>query len=423
MTSGTRLSILLVAQFTPPVGFSAAGRSGGLTKYLARLGHRVTVLTSVASGPGQIPGAVRVVRTRDLVASRVNWRRQHFERVKGGTPGAYEEAPSRLASAVVPDLSLVSWTPFALPRAVGLARQERFDCVVTTSPPESAHLVGLALSRLSIPWVVDLQDGWTFESTHPEWPLQIQRRLDVALERAIVRRADLTSTVTEPLTEDLRARIGGRVLTFPNGFDPDERVEATKTDVGLDPDRFSLVHTGRLAFAGSTPVPFLDGLRELRRSAPEIAGRLEIAFAGPLSGQEQTLLSAPELEGIVRTMGNLERRDALALQHAANALLLIVPPARPRSVATSKLYEYLAAARPILVLGEENAAAQIVRETEAGLVTSATDGGAIAGAVRRLVTGEYVGDGRPSGVERYSWPSIAGRLADEIASLVRQETP
>jgi hypothetical protein len=45
-------SILLVAQLTPPSPLSGARRPAALTKYLARRGHRVTVLTSLASGLG-----------------------------------------------------------------------------------------------------------------------------------------------------------------------------------------------------------------------------------------------------------------------------------------------------------------------------------------------------------------------------------
>ncbi len=72
-----------MAQLTPPSPLSGARRPANLAKYLERRGHRVTVLTSLASGSGGIPGATRVVRTRDLLASRLNWRRGHFEAIQG----------------------------------------------------------------------------------------------------------------------------------------------------------------------------------------------------------------------------------------------------------------------------------------------------------------------------------------------------
>ena len=122
--------------------------------------YSITVLTSVASGQGPIEGAERVVRTADALASPLNWRRRHFEALGGGS-GAVYATPSRLESVVVPDLALAGWVPFALSRALRLTRGQRFDCVLTSSPPQSAHLLGLALRRRGVPWIAELRDGWT----------------------------------------------------------------------------------------------------------------------------------------------------------------------------------------------------------------------------------------------------------------------
>jgi hypothetical protein len=154
-------SILLVAQVSPPSPLSAARRVAGLSKYLSRLGHRVTVLTSAVSGSGPIEGAAHVVRTRDLLVSRLNWRRQNFASLTEGG-GSYAAAPSPITAWLVPGVETVSWLPFALPRAAGLVRHQRVDCVITTAPPFAGHLVGLALHARGVPWVADFRDGWRF---------------------------------------------------------------------------------------------------------------------------------------------------------------------------------------------------------------------------------------------------------------------
>src|SRR3979409_1163366 len=89
--------ILILAQFAPPSELSAARRVAGLAKYLDRRGHRVTVLTSLSSGRGPVPGA-RVVRTRAAMVRAVNGRRASFQALAGGGGDGYEAAPSRLAS-------------------------------------------------------------------------------------------------------------------------------------------------------------------------------------------------------------------------------------------------------------------------------------------------------------------------------------
>jgi glycosyltransferase involved in cell wall biosynthesis len=87
-------------------------------------------------------------------------------------------------------------------------------------------------------------------------------------------------------------------------------------------------------------------------------------------------------------------------------------------VATNKLFEYLAARRPVLVLGDESEAARIVTEAGAGIVTPSDDPAAIAEALRRLVAGEV----RPPSVEldRFAWPSLAACFEEEIESAVRE---
>ena len=400
-------SLLLVAQIAPPSELVAARRVAGFAKYLARLGYRVTVLTSQVSGSGPIEGAERVVRTSDLLVSRLNWRRGHFDAFSGEGQGGYAE-PSVLERVVVPDLSAVTWLPFALPAALRLVRDERFDCVLTSSPPPSAHLVGLALKRRGLCWIADFRDGWTFEPGHAPWFVGPQGWADASLERRVARQADAAVAVSQPIADDLRERFGLRTELITNGFDPDDSL-GPDADGLLDPNRHSLVHTGRMAAAGRSPKALLEALR----AAPALAEKLEVVFAGPLSEDERGLLDASDLSGVVRPVGSLDRARTLALQRAADSLLVVTGGAR-RSEATGKLYEYLAARRPVLVLGEDTEAARIVAETESGFATSVDDPEAIAAALRRLVESPpQVG----TSADEYAYPELARRLADLIEDV------
>ena len=404
-------SLLIVTHFYPPSAMVAARRPAGLTKYLRRLGYRVTVLTSRAWADA--PPEEGVVRTGDLMASRLNWRRANMRAWVGGGDD-YESGSSRLAQVVVPDTALVTWLPYLVPNAVRLARSERFDCVITTSGPESVHLAGLALQP-SMGWIADLRDGWGFETLH-SWPTGVQARLDRALERAVARRSDLMTAVSEPLAEDLRERLGADAYAVTNGFDPDEVPPRKGTHGLLDAGRRSLVHTGRMASSQRSPKPLLEAVRLLRSRGAAAARMLELVFAGPLTAEERALLEAPDLSGMVRHVGNLDREDALRLQREADALLLLTAGTR-RGEATGKLYEYLGAERPILVLGDETEAARIVREADAGEVAPAGEPEAIATALERLPAG-----GAAPGASRasaYAYPEIARRYA-ELVELARE---
>lgn len=383
-----------------------------MAKYLGRAGHRVTVLTSVASGVGEIEGAQEVVRTRDALTSGLNWRRRQFAALDGSSEESYKP-PSRLASVVVPDLSLATWVPFALPAALRLARSQHFDCVLTTSPPPSTHLIGLALRRRGIPWIADLRDGWTFEPPHRPWPLQIQHQVDRRLERRALSRADAVIGVTRPIVEDIQKRLGVNAQLITNGYDPDDLPpERATSDPFLDADRHSLVHTGRLSLSGISLQPVLEGVRIATTEDPEVARRLQVILAGSLTEEELRLLETTDLGDTVRFVGWLERPHALALQRAADTLLVVTEGAGRRSVATGKLFEYLAAGRPILVIGEETEAARIVAEAGTGFAAPASDPRAIAEAVRRVVL-EPLGPA-PQVARQYAYPALVDQLATVI---------
>ena len=115
----------------------------------------------------------------------------------------------------------------------------------------------------------------------------------------------------------------------------------------------------------------------------------------------------------MRHVGNLERVEALRLQREADGLLLLTAGTR-RGEATGKLFEYLGAERPILVLGDDSEAARIVLGAGAGVAAPSADPEAIATALERLP------EGVPAAAPRaYSYPELARRYA-ELVELARE---
>jgi glycosyltransferase involved in cell wall biosynthesis len=112
------------------------------------------------------------------------------------------------------------------------------------------------------------------------------------------------------------------------------------------------------------------------------------------------------------------------MQRDSEALLLLVPDAggRGKGVLSGKVYEYLAAGRPILaVVPPDGAAAELVRETGAGIVAAPDDVEGIRDALLEL-HGRYANGGLPS-VELE--PGDEERLSrrarvEEMAELIRE---
>ena len=176
------MKLLLVAYFYPPSRDTGVLRPAAMAKWLRRLGHDVTVLTTSAYGPGEGDASEDVVRTADAQRWRARLAGKDSIGALFDSP-TYSGRPHPLSKVVVPEALAAAWMPFARSRALRLHRERRFDCVITSSPPESAHAVGFALHRRGVPWVADLRDAWTFEPLRPRFPTAAQRRLDERLER------------------------------------------------------------------------------------------------------------------------------------------------------------------------------------------------------------------------------------------------
>jgi glycosyltransferase involved in cell wall biosynthesis len=428
--SEARRSLLLVSYFYPPTRDTGAQRPAAMAKWLARLGWDVRVLTTSAFGAEQAAsskqqaagsgGAVEVIRTRDLQTIRARLA-GHSKVDSLFDSDSYTGKPHPLAKVIVPEPLAVAWLPFAWRAALREHRRRPFDAVLTTSPPESAHAVGLALQRRGVPWVADVRDAWTYEPLRPRFPTVLQRRLDERLERRWLGAADAVVCVSEPAADDLRARRIAEPLVIANAWDPDSDPSPdarSGVDELLDPGRTSLLYTGRFGSYGRDPRPFAEALARLSRDSPAEAERLEVAIAGPLTAEERALFDAAAGGPVkVTLLGSVERERSLALQRRADALLLLAQPRRSQLV-NFKLFEYLAAGTPILALAAGTEAGRIAADVGISPIVRADDPVAIAAALAGLVRGELAGPDRAASA-RYSYPGAAEAMSTALEGVSR----
>jgi len=409
--------ILVVAYAFPPAPFVGSNRWLAITEHLRARGHEVTVLSTPAFGRLDDDGARDVHRARDLMASsglRTMLRRPALP--SDGAPTATSTpAPAVLTRVLVPDAHVASWAPFATVAARRLLAARHHDAIVTTTPYESAHLVGLVLRRRAA-WIADFRDGWVFDSHRAPFYTEAQRVLDRALERRVVGSADAVTAATRPIAEDFQDRLGVAAVHVPNGWDPAWGAGAEGDQPPpLEDGCVNLVYTGTLSGGwGRSPRALLKALRTLA-SEPAVAKRLRLVIAGrPSEEDERDLreLASP----LVRHVGVLSRPAARALQRQANGLVLIT--SRNRSEATGKLFEYIGARRPVLALAAGNEAARIVGETGIGLTVAPDDEHAIAAVLRDVAAGALERSYAPRDLDEYIYPAPALKVEAQIEAAI-----
>jgi glycosyltransferase involved in cell wall biosynthesis len=424
--------ILMIINFFPPAGGGGVYRPLSFVKYLSRLSWNVTVVTPRPgefwiSDPGlekEIPPEARVARTDSLSGLRF------LRSIRGGpASGASRRSSGGFAALrrlgeffLLPD-TYVGWVPFAAREAERLCREERFDVVYSTSPPDSSHLAARRVVRaFGIPWVADFRDPW-FNLRLREPPTPLHRALHERLERS-VSRADLVLVTTEAHERMLGERYPGcRIERIPNGFDEEDFAREPGARPPAEP--FTITHCGMLTLGRSTR-PFLEGLAAFVRRVPDAARAMRVVFIGPRESANEEWVKRFDLGDCVRFEDNIPHRECVAREMRSHVLLLIKhDDERYRGLVPGKLFEYIGAKRPILAVAPEGEASRIVRDLRRGETPRIDRPEEIAAAIetmyRRYLDGTLESAYSVDGVPRYSRRAEAERLSGLLGKLIGEQ--
>jgi glycosyltransferase involved in cell wall biosynthesis len=180
--------------------------------------------------------------------------------------------------------------------------------------------------------------------------------------------------------------------------------------------RFRITHAGSF-FGRRDPRPFLQALARMD-------GEVVARFVGDFRSRDLEFAQRLDLGERFELIPYLPRAEALALQRDSDALLLLVPEAegRGRNVLSGKLFEYLAAGRPILAaVPDSGEAAARIRETGAGVVADPGDVDALTAALGGLVARWRAGSLEDASLDEGERRRLGRRArADELLRLLEE---
>jgi glycosyltransferase involved in cell wall biosynthesis len=361
----------------------------------------------------EIPPGVTVHRARNL-GPRARRPAEELRNARG-LDRLVLRAELGARAALVPDASVL-WNLTAAPATIRLVRRLPADAVLTTSPPGSVHLAGAAAKRTTgIPWIADLRDSLVLHA-HRRHELRGER----TLARFVARRADAVVCVSEAIAGEMGAvGVKGLLRVIGNGCDFED-FEGLAYAPG---PAFRITHAGSF-FGRRDPRPFLEALARADRA-------VTARFVGDFRSRDREHAERLGVVDRLELVPYLPRREALALQRDSEALLLLVPEAegRGKGILTGKVYEYLAAERPILAaVPPDGEAAALIRDTGAGVVAAPDDVDAISAALDELVERWRAGELGALALsaeqrERLSRRARAQELVEVLEDVVRGRPP
>jgi glycosyltransferase involved in cell wall biosynthesis len=376
--------VLLCTFYFPPAGGGGVQRPLKLAQQLPGYGIEVHVLAP--DDPRWIHRDDAEVGVPQALVHRVRFLGPRGRRPADELHGleGFERLARRAAllprRLLVPDED-VPWLLTAAPALLAVVREQGIDTVVTTSPPNSIHLLGPFVKRLlrDVRWVADVRDSIvaSHERRVQRVTVRAKEQTQRVVARAIARHADAVVAVTEQIAREIRSfGTQATVAVIPNGADFDD-------SAGLEyrrGERFRITHTGSF-FGRRDPRPFLSALA---RSDGDVVAR----FVGDFRAADLEWARPLALGDRLQLEPFAPRRRSLELQRDSEALLLLLPDVgeRGRDVPSGKLFEYLAARRPILAaVPPDGTAAGLVREAGAGIVVAPDDVEALCASLDMLV--------------------------------------
>ncbi|HEU4451560.1 MAG TPA: glycosyltransferase family 4 protein [Longimicrobium sp.] len=408
----------LVQQFPPEVGAGPARVTEMAQRWIAA-GAQVTVITGMPNRPeGRIHSGYRGKLFLD----------EEHQGIRVLRSWLYASPKHGFARTILNNTSFMATSALN-----GLARAERFDVLIASSPPFFPHIAGAAVSRMrKIPLVLEIRDLW------PDYLVGMgvlkegaATRALFALERALLRQAAHTVVVTESFRERVieKGVPAEEIDVISNGVDtafyrPDSGEEPPLDALRRRDGDFVVGYLGNFG-AGQALAQVVEAAARMRQSAPEI--RFVMAGDGP----ERAAVEARREElgaGNVSIHPPITKESTRAFYNACDVCLVpLAPFPILQETVPSKIFEVMACERPVLAsLGGEGA--RIVERSGGGVVTPPGDPEALAAALLRLRDAgadSRAGMGRRGRAfvgEHYSREALAARYL-EILHRVAGDSP
>jgi colanic acid biosynthesis glycosyl transferase WcaI len=407
--------ILFVTPYFPPEVGAPQARIAGMARRLVKLGHQVTVLTTVPNYPsGVVPPEYRRRARRRETAEGV-----HIIRV-----WSYISPNQGFFRRILAQLSFGCLAGLLGARAVGQP-----DIIIVESPPLFDAISGRLLSWLKrCPTIFTVADLW------PEAAVQmgvLRHRpviwLAEQLERSAYRHAAAVWALTDGLRKTLlqRGLPAKRVFVIPNGVDTTlfrpQSKRAARQELGWG-EQFIILFAGTIGLA--------QGLETVLEAAEQLQAYPDVQII--LAGEGATkagLQAEAQRRGLQNVIFlGLQPHERIPLLIAGADACLAPLRRLPLFEATLpvKMYEAMACGRAIILAAEGEACRLASQEAGAAICVEPENPTALAQAILALRSqpelAEQLGQrGRAYIEAHFDRSMLAAALEQHITALLKEQ--
>lgn len=342
--------IAIMVYYWPPSGGSGVQRWLFLANYFAAKGLDVSVF---------VPENPRIAQVDDRLAQKVHsgiteikvagWEPlQNSNKPIGENLGEKSGILKRFmlwvrANFFIPD-ARVYWAKAATHIFLKHHKQKPYDLIISSGPPHSLHVIGLqAKQQTGVSWVADFRDPWTGFFQNRSLPLNKRtKQKHKQLEKNVLQYADHVVVTAPSLKADFKMH-NHNIAVLTNGFEQ-------RLPIASEPTA-GMVYAGSLK-AQQNPTALWKAIASLIKSNTDFCNAFSLDVYGKVATSIKAEVKSLGIDSHVRFLGYQPKEliDA-QLSNAKSLLLLGINMPMTANVIHGKLFEYMAAQRPILGIG------------------------------------------------------------------------
>lgn len=274
----------------------------------------------------------------------------------------------------IPDM-MNGWIFFAFLKGLLAFRRYKYQVIYASGGPWSSLLVGYLLSSfMGTPLICDFRDPWIRNPYRTKKSRQIEK-LETFLEKIVVKKASYVIANTERLLSDFRehyrSQPSDKFVHISNGFDQSQFGAILSIKSGQN-TKIVVRHVGSL-YGPRAPVFLLQAVSQLKKTGILSESNFSLEFIGKVNNAclSQDSLKKFEIEDLVKMIPPVTHAEAIQAIQSSDALLIVQPDTALQI--PGKLFEYIAASKPVIALACPGATADLVKVEKLGMVADPED--------------------------------------------------
>lgn len=293
------------------------------------------------------------------------------------------------------------------------------DAIVSTGPPHSMHLIALGLkSELAIPWIADFRDPWTNIDFYQDLKLSsYAHKKHLKLEKKVLDECDKVVVISPSMKSEFEEITSTEIDVITNGFDSSdfERSSYKPNDVCV------LSHVGMMT-PTRNPEILWQALSELSESVPNFKDEFVLRLIGKTDVSIEQKIADYKLSEVVELVDYVPHDEIISIQQQSEGLLLIINNTpNANLILTGKMFEYLAARRPIICISPlEGDVKGVLNEANAGVMVLYSEKENLKSELYSLYRNWKEGTVNYNGssVDRYSRENLTKQMSEILDNLV-----